>query len=592
MRSNTCLAAILALGVLAATLALGVHARAQIGDPCVVGTFTNPYQHENDHPIYQAPANWERYGHPTYGTKLRAMHMALIPPPSPLAGRVLVWDGEENSAFPPNGKQIWCIIKPEALNSDPDKFWNFELTIPPNGSEQRSFACAGHSWLPDGRLLVAGGTSSINPLLGATVAYIFDPTQPPGNGMWTPLPNMQEKRWYPSVIFVQNAESGFTRMLAAGGSLPNGDDYEAFWQPTWKTWLNQGQADRLFLGPTVPIVPHSPPDLPNWAPLIVYPRLHLLSDAMLFRSGWVPDGMVIDHRDGPVDRPHWFARGRTLPSRGDGAAFLYPNIDAVYTDAVVIVGGFQDQNTVHDSMQICKASATASGSFDASPQGYDWKTLPPMAHKRRGLNVVLLPDASFVAFGGESVVFGPGSGVKQAEWWTGSSWQPLADAFSDHAYHSTALLLPSGMVLVAGGEPGYPFGAEPHRIADYEIFVPPYLCDTSLRPQWVPGPQPPPPQVIPYGLDFFLQYSLPAGVTVDRVVLMRPGSVTHHADLDQRYVQLDFKVTAPGTVKVTPPLDRPGPAGAGSNAAPEGWYMLFIVSSQGVPSVAAWVQLQ
>jgi hypothetical protein len=150
-------------------------------------------------------------------------------------------------------------------------------------------------------------------------------------------------------------------------------------------------------------------------------------------------------------------------------------------------------------------------------------------------------------------------------------------------YHSTALLLPSGRVLLASGD-------SDGRYYDYEIFVPPYLCTaTNPRPQWVPAP--PPAITMNYGVDVFVQYSLPTGVAIERVVLMRPGSVTHHFDFDQRYFQLDFKVTAQGTLKVTPPAGKPGTTGD-TNAAPQGWYMLFLLSSQGVPSEAAWVHLQ
>jgi hypothetical protein len=164
-------------------------------DPSIYGQFEHPYQHENDGP-HQAGPGWDVNGNTTFGTKVRAMHMALIPPTdnNPLAGRVLVWD----EILPPTGRQIWSILKPEALNSDPDKFWNFDLTVPDHGVETRNLGCAGHSWMTDGTLLVVGGTSNQS-YIGSSVAYIFDPSafsavQP--NNAWLPQLEMAVPRWY------------------------------------------------------------------------------------------------------------------------------------------------------------------------------------------------------------------------------------------------------------------------------------------------------------------------------------------------------------------------------------------------------------
>jgi hypothetical protein len=42
-----------------------------------------------------------------------------------------------------------------------------------------------------------------------------------------------------------------------------------------------------------------------------------------------------------------------------------------------------------------------------------------------------------------------------------------------------------------------------------------------------------------YGQVFTVRFTAPMGATVDKVVLMRPSSVTHHTDYDQRYVRLE-----------------------------------------------------
>jgi len=65
-------------------------------------------------------------------------------------------------------------------------------------------------------------------------------------------------------------------------------------------------------------------------------------------------------------------------------------------------------------------------------------------------------------------------------------------------------------------------------------------------------------------------------------VLMRPGAQTHAFDMEQRMVGLSF-TSGDGVLQVTAPPN--------GNIAPPGYYMLFVVDSAGVPSVASFVQL-
>ena len=70
---------------------------------------------------------------------------------------------------------------------------------------------------------------------------------------------------------------------------------------------------------------------------------------------------------------------------------------------------------------------------------------------------------------------------------------------------------------------------------------------------------------------------------VTRAVLMAPGAVTHANDMSQRHVELDVIGRTPGQG-----VDLRAPVGA--NAAPPGYYMLFVLEN-GIPSVARWVRL-
>jgi galactose oxidase-like protein len=71
-------------------------------------------------------------------------------------------------------------------------------------------------------------------------------------------------------------------------------------------------------------------------------------------------------------------------------------------------------------------------------------------------------------------------------------------------------------------------------------------------------------------------------------------SITHHSDMDQRYVELVEATTLPppNTIIVKTPSWNPTSTSQGAVVAPPGWYMMFLISNVGTPSVAAWVQLQ
>jgi len=59
--------------------------------------------------------------------------------------------------------------------------------------------------------------------------------------------------------------------------------------------------------------------------------------------------------------------------------------------------------------------------------------------------------------------------------------------------------------------------------------------------------------------------------------------VTHAFDMDQRLVGLSYTATDAGDLTVNAPPN--------SNIAPPGYYLLFLLNSAGVPSVASFVQV-
>ena len=89
------------------------------------------------------------------------------------------------------------------------------------------------------------------------------------------------------------------------------------------------------------------------------------------------------------------------------------------------------------------------------------------------------------------------------------------------------------------------------------------------------------PAEIQHNATFFV--GTPDAASIAKVALIRTGAVTHFFDENERYLPLTFSQTT-GGLNVTAPVD--------ANLAPPGMYMLFIVNSNGVPSVAPFVQVQ
>lgn len=197
---------------------------------------------------------------------------------------------------------------------------------------------------------------------------------------------------------------------------------------------------------------------------------------------------------------------------------------------------------------------------------------------RARANAVILPDRSVLVVGGRANASGtPEQGVLYPELLEGQGaarrWRWMAPANSTRAYHSTALLLPDGRVLTGGGD---------RRRWDYQVFVPPYLLGGDPRPVVSSAPA-----VLAYsGANpgaYTLDVTLLSGESVSRVALLAPGSVTHSLDTSQRYVELALGTVTSTSVSFQAPLS--------ASHAPPGFYMLFVVSAAGVPSVATWVQL-
>jgi hypothetical protein len=528
---------------------------------------------------WESPFNHNPMGLSGWPQTFEAVHMALITQ-GQYEGKVLVWDAtiEFNSASN-SWLQRWAILDPEAQT-----FVNRTLSIP--GNVGTPF-CAGHAWTHDGRLLVVGGTdwSQLPATVGNRLAYLYDPASGPPEGTWVQQTDMDRVRWYPTVLLL--GEQLKNRLLVLGGwnqNPPNPgpnpppdtaiNNYEAFdltQSPPWQGYPNT----RLFAGPRCQSPPTcSPGDISR---LDVYPRMHLLSElafggqpglglSWAFMSGMFSQSAHVDHSNAPGAWPPPQPSFDPSPNadRFYGSSVLYPNLPG-FQDVVMITGGDQGAGPMSTVQYI-----------DGKLSSPSWIPAPSMTLPRVTHNAVLLPDASILAVGGRKAPdTAPPEDIaaRKAEIFKNGMWTLSAEETSARTYHSTAVLLPSGKVLSGGAD---------DRSWDYQVYVPPYLCGGQTRPVVASL------QTITPGYDsvYTASYNpLPFGVTVQKVVLMAPGSVTHHSDMHQRYVELVVQNNpATNTIAFVTPRNP--------TYAPRGYYMLFLLTDGGVPSQARFIKLQ
>jgi hypothetical protein len=145
-------------------------------------------------------------------------------------------------------------------------------------------------------------------------------------------------------------------------------------------------------------------------------------------------------------------------------------------------------------------------------------------------------------------------------------------------YHSFALLLKDGRIMIAGGKDNsHDTGCEKYEA---RIYSPPYLSK-GTRPQITSVQEGQ--QIQVGGAPFTIQFS--GTVRADRgVVLMAPGAVTHAYNQNQRYLPLSVvSPAANGAITVAPP--------ATLNEAPPGEYILHLISAEGAPSLGVYVRV-
>ncbi|MEM7273964.1 MAG: DUF4214 domain-containing protein [Actinomycetota bacterium] len=206
---------------------------------------------------------------------------------------------------------------------------------------------------------------------------------------------------------------------------------------------------------------------------------------------------------------------------------------------------------------------------------------------REWVNSTLLPDGRVLATGGASyytAAQADGRPLSQynitnaAEIWNPATgqWEIETNGVEARLYHSTALLLPDGRVLVAGGgAPG------PVTNTNAEIFSPDYLYSAQGGP--VARPTITAVSATDLNPGGQVAIAVGGGIDIGRVTLLKTGSVTHSINMEQRISDLAFTVDANGTLTATLP--------ASGNQISPGYYLLSVLTTAGVPSESVMVRV-
>jgi hypothetical protein len=243
----------------------------------------------------------------------------------------------------------------------------------------------------------------------------------------------------------------------------------------------------------------------------------------------------------------------------DGTAVLLPLEPPDYKPRALMAGGLP-----------AAAQQTAEW-IDLSVPNPVWLALPNMNVARDKLNSVILPDGRIFVAGGTPYSIADGGPAELFDPLDPTAgWQLGPSMKYPRRYHSAAILLADGSVLMGGDTDGGRDGAN----LPNERYRPSYFFMT--RPVITSAPA-----SVAYGATFNVGTAKPTAIA--KAVLLRPGAVTHAFNQAQRYVGCVVAPAGAAAVQVTAPPN--------GNIAPPGWYLLFLVDADRVPSEAVWIRV-
>ncbi len=480
-------------------------------------------------------------------TSTVAIHASILP-----NGKILYMAGSGYHSSHQNGPYEARVL---------DLSTGSEVTV----SMSEDLFCAGQAPLPNGNILLAGGTLQYDIAAdncngkwhGLKSAYEFNWS----SQTLTKISSMAHGRWYPTCVTMPDG-----KVMVTAGYDEYGDHNRLveIYDPSAKSWTLKpapsggstyvvgGSATSTCAGAGTQSYSGAAPNV------FLYPRMHLLPSGNLVVAGMLDDIRLWNRSTGS-----WSALGTSSPSyRHYGTTVLLPlNNTTSEKGKILIVGG---SPTAADP-----ATRTAQV-LDFNAGNPQVRNVDSLTYGRKYLAPVILPDGKVVVFGGA----GQGTRVDYRyvpEMFDPATetWTSLAPASVPRTYHQVSVLLPDGRVWTAGSTP-----VRSTWELRTEFFSPSYY--SASRPA-ISGA----PTVGDYGQSITISTSDASSIT--KATLVKCPDTTHHYDANMRHLTLAKKDSTSSSVTVEAPLN--------ANLAPPGYYYIHVINGSGIPSAAKIIKI-
>ncbi|HET6202743.1 MAG TPA: hypothetical protein VFI25_08065 [Planctomycetota bacterium] len=366
------------------------------------------------------------------------------------------------------------------------------------GSE--GFFCSGHSFAPNGDLIIAGGTdvggTNCGVAWGHRALWRFDAA----TALWGFLANMAHERWYASTTVLPSGSiliDGHTsHPTAAELGLPYSpsNTFEILaTSPSYSLGVetlvcdpagtaSSGSGCSPGTGPPVGLDDYGWIMVTRLGQLLYAgPKSYESAGLQWKRYGNIcPGGCVFPL----APATQFWPRDSQLPilppppspaNRSYGNPvhlFYWDKIAGVHREEVYLIGG--DAGSANEASCSANTQASVDALINPAP-GTPFVKRNPMAFSRRFANAVLTPTGKVIVIGGK----GPSGSdciprlIAEIYDPLTNTWQSLNTQCHPRGYHSVALLLPNGRIVSAGGIP--------------------YTCWCPGSPTACPSPEPPGP---------------------------------------------------------------------------------------------------
>ncbi|CAK8544731.1 unnamed protein product [Lathyrus sativus] len=334
----------------------------------------------------------------------------------------------------------------------------------------------------------------------------------------------------------------------------------------------------------------------------LYPFVHLLPDGNLFVFA-NSRSILLDYKNNMIVKEFPEIPGgdpRNYPSSGSSVLLPLDENQATIEATVMICGGAPRGSFEAASKQNTFVKAlTTCGFLKVTDSNPSW-VMEDMPMERVMADMLILPNGDVIIING--------AGLGTAGWENGRQpvltpvifrssetelskrYSVMSPAYRPRLYHSSAVVLKDGRVLVGGSNPhvNYNFtGVEFPTDLSLEAFSPPYLSPEfyPIRPKIRHITN----SILGYRVFYYVTFTVGNFGSANDVSvrLLAPSFTTHSYGMNQRMVILKLigvtmvnletyyaTVLGPSTQEIAPP----------------GYYLMFLVH-EGVPSFGEWVQL-